>query len=147
MTGTAATADGAGTTGGARTPSVVTGGWRRVVRDQPIIPLLVLLVALVVVLEVAKPGIVNGNWLATTLRAAIPLAILAACQTLAMLTGGIDLSVGAIASMAAYLMATLTFTQGPVIAIAIAVIACAVAGLVNGIGIGVFKVHPLIMTL
>jgi ribose transport system permease protein len=147
VTGTAATADGAGTAGGSRNPSVVTGGWRRVVRDQPIVPLLVLLVALVVVLEVSKPGIVNGNWLATTLRAAIPLAILAACQTLAMLTGGIDLSVGAIASMAAYLMATLTFTQGPVVAIAIALVACAVAGLVNGIGIGVFKVHPLIMTL
>jgi ribose transport system permease protein len=84
----------------------LTGGWRTVIRDQPIIPLVVLLVALVAVLELAKPGIVNGNWVATTMRAAIPLAILAACQTLAMLTGGIDLSVGAVASMAAFLMAT-----------------------------------------
>ena len=123
------------------------GGWRAIIRDQPLIPLVILLIALVAVLEVSKPGIVNGNWLATTVRAAIPLAILAACQTLAMLTGGIDLSVGAIASMAAFLMATLTTGQGPVVAIAIAVAACAIAGVVNGIGIGVFKVHPLIMTL
>jgi ribose transport system permease protein len=125
----------------------LTGGWRAIIRDQPIIPLVVLLVALVAVLELAKPGIVNGNWVATTMRAAIPLAILAACQTLAMLTGGIDLSVGAVASMAAFLMATQATGQGPLVAIAIALVAAAIAGLVNGIAIGVFKVHPLIMTL
>jgi ribose transport system permease protein len=125
----------------------LTGGWRAIIRDQPIIPLVVLLVALVAVLELAKPGIVNGNWVATTMRAAIPLAILAACQTLAMLTGGIDLSVGAVASMAAFLMATQATAQGAVVAIAIALVAAGIAGLVNGIAIGVFKVHPLIMTL
>ncbi len=125
----------------------VTGGWRAIIRDRPLIPLVFLFVALVGVLELAKPGIVNGNWAATTMRAAIPLAILAACQTLAMLTGGIDLSVGAVASMAAFLMATQATGQGPVVAIAIALAACAIAGLVNGIAIGVFKVHPLIMTL
>ncbi|MBA2721008.1 MAG: ABC transporter permease [Chloroflexi bacterium] len=116
-------------------------------RDQPLIPLIALLAVLVVVLEFASPGIVNANWLGTTLRSAIPLAILAACQTLAMLTGGIDLSVGAVASMAAYLIGTLSPSQGPLVAIVIAVAACAIAGLVNGVGIGVFKVHPLIMTL
>jgi ribose transport system permease protein len=125
----------------------MTRGWRAIIRDQPIIPLVVLLVVLVAILEVAKPGIVNGNWVATTMRAAIPLAILAACQTLAMLTGGIDLSVGAVASMAAFLMATQATGQGPLVAIGIALVAAAIAGLVNGIAIGVFKVHPLIMTL
>jgi ribose transport system permease protein len=125
----------------------LTRGWRAIIRDQPIIPLVVLLVVLVAILEVAKPGIVNGNWVATTMRAAIPLAILAACQTLAMLTGGIDLSVGAVASMAAFLMATQATGQGPLVAIGIALVAAAIAGLVNGIAIGVFKVHPLIMTL
>jgi ribose transport system permease protein len=33
------------------------------------------------------------------------------------------------------------------VAIAVALIAATIAGLINGIGIGVFKVHPLIMTL
>jgi ribose transport system permease protein len=127
--------------------SVSAGGWRRIIRDRPLIPLVILLVALIVVLELAKPGIVNGVWVATTIRAAIPLAILAACQTLAMLTGGIDLSVGAVASMAAFLLATLATGQGPVFALVVALVAAAIAGLVTGIGIGVFKVHPLIMTL
>ena len=144
MTGTTGAA---GNTGAPRSKSLAEGGWRRVVRDQPIIPLVILFAVLVVLLELAKPGIVSGNWVATTVRAAIPLAILAACQTLAMLTGGIDLSVGAIASMAAFLMATLATAQGPVVAIAVALVAATIAGLVNGIGIGVFKVHPLIMTL
>jgi ribose transport system permease protein len=133
------------------TASVATraadGRWRRLIRDQPLIPLLVLLAGLIALLEAAKPGIVGPNWLATTVRAAIPLGILAACQTLAMLTGGIDLSVGAVASMAAFLMATLATGQGPVPALAIAFVAAAIAGLITGAGIGVFKVHPLIMTL
>jgi ribose transport system permease protein len=128
-------------------PSRTDAGWRRTIRDRPLIPLTILLVLLVVGLEVVKPGTVNGNWLATTLRAAIPLAILAACQTLAMLTGGIDLSVGAVASMAAFLMVTQATGQGALVAIVIALLAATIAGIVNGIGIGVFKVHPLIMTL
>ena len=140
----------AGTAGAPGRVSLPGGGWRRLIRDQPLIPLVFLLLGLVVLLELVKsgePGILNANWLATTLRAAIPLAILAACQTLTMLTGGIDLSVGATASMAAYLMATLATSQGPVVALLVALVACVVAGIVNGIGIGVFKVHPLIMTL
>ena len=143
MTGTAGTAG----PGAPRSVSLTARGWRRVIRDQPLIPLVVLLAVLVALLELAKPGIVSGNWVATTIRAAIPLAILAASQTLAMLTGGIDLSVGAVASMAAFLMATLATGQGPIVAIAIAFAAATIAGVVNGIGIGVFKVHPLIMTL
>ena len=146
MTGTGA-ARPAGTSGAPGRASMAGGGWRGIIRDRPLIPLVILFVGLVAVLELAKPGIVNGNWVATTVRAAIPLAILAGCQTLAMLTGGIDLSVGAVASMAAFLMATLTIGQGPVVAIALALVAAAVAGLINGIGVGVFKVHPLIMTL
>jgi len=146
MTGTGATRQ-AGTSGAPGRPSTAGGTLRGVIRDRPLIPLVILFIGLVAVLELAKPGIVNGNWVATTVRAAIPLAILGGCQTLAMLTGGIDLSVGAIASMAAFLMATLTIGQGPVVALVVALLAAAVAGLINGIGIGVFKVHPLIMTL
>jgi len=120
---------------------------RRLFRDRPLIPLLALLVILVVVLQIARPGIVSGGWLGITLRAAIPLALLAACQTLTMLTGGIDLSVGTVASMAAYLVATQSTGQGDAVAIVIALGAAALVGLANGVGVGVFRVHPLIMTL
>jgi len=133
------------TSTGSRGPG--SGGWRRLLRDRPLIPLTALLVLLIVLLALVRPGILSADWVGATIRAAIPLAILAGCQTLTMLTGGIDLSIGMIASMAAFIMATQTMSQGPAIAILFALVAAAVAGLVNGIGVGVFKVHPLIMTL
>jgi ribose transport system permease protein len=121
--------------------------WRRVMRDRPLIPLLILLLMLVVILQVAQPGIVSAGWVSSTIRFAVPLAILAAAQTLTMLTAGIDLSVAAIASMSAYVIATQAPEQGPLVAVLIALAAAAIAGFVNGIGVGVFRVHPLIMTL
>jgi ribose transport system permease protein len=130
-----------------RNPWLTAEAWRRLFRDRPIVPLIGLLAVLVLVLALVQPGILGPDWLGVTLRAAVPLAILAGCQTLAMLTGGIDLSVGAVASMAAFLMASLLTGQGPAVAIAVGLGAAALAGLINGIGVGVFKVHPLIMTL
>jgi ribose transport system permease protein len=82
------------------------------------------------------------------MRASVPLAILAACQVLTMLTGGIDLSVGAVASMAGFVTATWVNSPGGwVMGIGVALTAAALAGLVTGVGVGVFRVHPLIMTL
>jgi ribose transport system permease protein len=120
---------------------------RDLFRDQPVIPLAVLLAALVLVIELASPGIVNPNWISVVLRQTVPLAILAGCQVLTMLTGGIDLSVGAVASMAGFVTATLVSSWGVPVAIAVSLMAAALAGLITGIGVGVFRVHPLIMTL
>ena len=120
---------------------------RRRVRDQPIIPLLILLGLLVVGLQISRPGMISPDWASSTIRFAVPLAILAACQTLTMLTGGIDLSAASIASMSAYIIATQSPEYGPFVAIAIALVVCAIAGVINGVGVGIFRVHPLIMTL
>jgi ribose transport system permease protein len=134
-------------TSGARSPSRTAAAWRGLFRDRPMIPLLVLLALLVVLSELARPGIVKPEWFGVLLRAAVPLAILAACQTLTMLTGGIDLSVGAVASMSGFVVASLSASTGPTTGIVVALIAAALVGLVTGIGVGVFRVHPLIMTL
>jgi ribose transport system permease protein len=130
-----------------RNPWLTAAGWRRLFRERPIIPLIGLLVLLVIASEVFRRGIVTPNWGATMIRAAVPLAILAACQTMTMLTGGIDLSVGAIGSMSGFLVATLVRDQGLAMAIVWALLAASAAGIVTGIGVGVFRVHPLIMTL
>ncbi len=116
-------------------------------RDRPLIPLTILLIALIVALELLRPGIVNERWIANTIKFAIPLAMLAACQTLTMLTGGIDLSVGIIATISAFVMATQVTTHDPAVAIAISLVPAMMIGLANGIGVGLFGVHPLIMTL
>lgn len=121
--------------------------WRNLFRDRPTIPLLALLALLVVLSELARPGIANPNWAGTMLRTAVPLAILAGCQVLTMLTGGIDLSVGAVASMSGFLVATLVGDYGLWVALAVTLGIAAFAGLLTGLGVGVFRVHPLIMTL
>jgi ribose transport system permease protein len=78
----------------------------------------------------------------------VPLAIVAGCQTITMLTGGIDLSVGAVASMTGFVTATLVHSPGGVAeAILVSLLVAMLAGLLTGIGVGVFRVHPLIMTL
>jgi len=121
--------------------------WRGLFRDRPLIPLLALLAVLVVVIALVRPGMVGPEWAGVILRTAVPLAILAGCQTLTMLTGGIDLSVGAVASMSGFVVATLVSGPGTPAGIVVALVAAALAGLVTGIGVGVFRVHPLIMTL
>ena len=120
---------------------------RATFRDRPLIPLVILLFGLIVALEILQPGIVNERWVSNIVRAAVPLAILAAAQTLTMLTGGIDLSVGIVATMTAFVMATQVSFMDPALAIPLALAVAALVGLANGIGVGIFRVHPLIMTL
>ncbi len=121
--------------------------WRNLFRDRPVVPLTGLLLVLVAVIELASPGIVRPSWVAVILRQSVPLAILAACQVLTMLTAGIDLSVGAVASMAGFVTATLINSWGLPVAIVVPLVVAAVVGLITGIGVGLFRVHPLIMTL
>lgn len=121
--------------------------WRNVLRDYPLIPLTGLLLILVLAVEVSQPGTVRPAWIGVEVRAAIPLAILAGAQTLTMLTAGIDLSVGYVASMVGFVTATLVAPLGVPLAILVALVVGAIAGLISGVGVGVFRVHPLIMTL
>ena len=119
----------------------------RLMGDWPLIPLILLLTGLIVVLQILQPGIINERWLGNTIKFAIPLAMLAACQTLTMLTGGIDLSAGTVATITAFVTATLTPLIGAPEAVMIALACALVTGLVNGFGVAMCRVHPLIMTL
>ena len=130
---------------------------RTLLRDYPVVPLLILLLTLVAALEFLQPGIVisesgvlglNERWLSNTAKFAIPLAILAGAQTMTMITGGIDMSVGVVATMTAFVMATQVASGvDPIVAIPLALACAALAGLASGIGVAFFRVHPLIMTL
>ncbi len=111
------------------------------------LPLAILLLAIVILLEVMRPGIVNERWLGNTIKFAIPLAMLAACQTLTMLTGGIDLSVGVVATITAYVLATQVPLVGLPLGLLFALIPALLVGLVNAFGVAICRVHPLIMTL
>lgn len=119
----------------------------RMMIDQPLIPLVGLLFALVGLLAILNPGVLSMFWVGNAIKIAIPLAMLATCQTLTMLTGGIDLSVGTVATIAAFVTATLAPLIGIPPAIAIALACALLVGLANGFGIAICRVHPLIMTL
>jgi ribose transport system permease protein len=119
----------------------------RLMAENPLLPLILLLLALVLLLEIMQPGIVSPFWIGNTIKVAIPLAMLAACQTLTMLTGGIDLSAGTVATITAFVMATLSPLLGVPEAVLIGLACAVLAGAVNGFGIAICRVHPLIMSL
>jgi len=118
----------------------------RIVQRNSILVLIALLVALAGLIEVIRPGAVNASWVSNILEFAAPLGILAAGQTLVVITGGIDLSVANVATAAAYIMASQS-PFGVTRAIVLGLLVGALVGVINGLGVAIFKVQPLIMTL
>ncbi|HEX5722317.1 MAG TPA: ABC transporter permease [Acidimicrobiia bacterium] len=120
--------------------------WGMWVSDHPQLVLGSVLVLLVVVTGIIEPRYLTFSGLRNTVLLAAPLGIMAGAQTILMLTGGIDLSVGMIATAAAYVAANQS-PSGAAIAITAGLLVGVAAGTVNGIGVGLFRVNPLIMTL
>ena len=115
-------------------------------RTRTNLVLLILLALFVAAIEVIRPGTVTPLWASNALLFAAPLAIMGAGQTLVMLTGGIDLSVAAVATGSAYLLAT-NASSGEPVAIGLALLLGLVVGIVNGVGVALLRVQPLVMTL
>ncbi len=78
-----------------------------------------------------------------------PLAVLALAQTLVILVGGIDLSVGAMVSVATVILSFTgrNATIGLVPALVMVLAVGTLTGAANGIGVVVLRLEPLIMTL
>ena len=115
-------------------------------RRRTIFALILLLALFLIGIEIARPGTVTPLWASNALLFAAPLAIMGAGQTLVMLTGGIDLSVASVATGSAYLLAT-NASSGDLVALAIALSLGVIVGIVNGVGVAVLHVQPLVMTL
>ncbi len=124
---------------------------QRFLADNPVVVLVAVLVLLFVLTDLVNRNetgepFVTWNQLSTTFLVAAPLGMIAAGQTLVMLTGGVDLSVALTATAAAFATSWQGgngTTQGIVAGLAVGV----GIGLANGIGVGIFRVNPLIMTL
>lgn len=115
-------------------------------RRNTIVVLILLLAAFVAGIELTRPGTVTPTWISNALLFSAPLGILAAGQTLVMLTGGIDLSVASVATGAAYMLTT-NSAHGSVTALLIGLGLELLVGMLNGIGVAVLRVQPLVMTL
>jgi ribose transport system permease protein len=120
-------------------------------RLSPPIIALVLAVVLFFAGGLINPAFVNANQAINIVRLAAFLGIIAAGQTLVIISGreGIDLSVGAIVTLSAILVFRLSNGQNELllIAIPIALGAGTLVGLINGIGITLIGIPPLVMTL
>ena len=115
-------------------------------RERTILVLLLLLLVLVGGIAVIRPGTVTPAWIANTLLFAAPLGLMAGGETLVLLTGGIDLSVATVATGSAYLLSANAAWSEPAAVLLGLAVGLAV-GLLNGIGVAVFRVQPLVMTL
>ena len=85
----------------------------------------------------------------TILIAAAPFALIALGQTLVILTGGIDLSVGSVIALSAMAgaYAAKAMPDQLFLALAVAILVGAVAGAVNGFVVSILDVPPFIATL
>lgn len=107
------------------------------------------MVALLLLTAFFSPGFLSESNLRSTLVLAAFVGIVALGQTLVIIGGGIDLSIPWVLNSAAVLMALLCAGQDlPLIWVAPLILAGgALIGLVNGVGVAVFGVPPIIMTL
>ena len=105
-----------------------------------------LLVVLVLIIEIAAPGFLTGETLALLLSNTAVLFILATGVTFAILIGGIDLSIQAVASLASVILAQLLprFGLG---AFPIAILAGLLFGLLSGYVHVRLKVPSFVATL
>lgn len=121
------------------------------VMAKPLVVALVLIVALLFAGETLSPGFASATQILRLLIVAALLGVVAAGQNLVILGGreGIDLSVGGIVSLSAVIAGNLM--QGSDAGILLALLACiatgAVFGIVNGLGVTLLRIPPLIMTL
>lgn len=105
-----------------------------------------ILIGLFLLTSMIDPYFFSIPAIGTTLLLAAPLGLLAAGQTICMLTGGIDLSIAMIAAGAAFIVSVKS-SDGLLIALFWAFLYCFVIGSINGLAIGLFGMNPLIMTL
>lgn len=116
-------------------------------------PVVALLLSILLFLAggLINPNFLNINQAVNIVRLASFLGIIAAGQTLVIISGGegIDLSAGAVVTLGAILTFRLSSGQNDLIlpALLVVLVVGAVIGFLNGLGIIVLQVPPLVMTL
>ena len=95
------------------------------------------------VVALSAPNFLSVQNLSNVNAQIAPLLIVALGQMFVAISGGIDLSVGSVVSLTSAILVTVD----PGLAIPAALAMGLVVGLVNGIGVTILAVHPLVMTL
>lgn len=109
----------------------------------------IVLLLLLIVAGAVSEAFLRPIYLFNIVRQAAPVGITALGVTLVMILGGVDLSVGAIISLAAVVCAVVMDGQPDNVALALAItsLAGATIGLANGLLIAFNRISPFILTL
>lgn len=115
---------------------------------SPTVAAYVIAVALFALGAVIQPGFLSPTSVITVIGLASVLGIVAAGQTLVIISGGIDMSLGAVLTLAEVM--TVIWSHGsdsnwPVIVVVVLV--AGGVGVINALGIYLLDIQPLIMTL
>jgi len=119
-------------------------------RRQPYIFALVLLLTAIVINYFLQPNFFRPRILESNLRTYLTLIFLTVAQTIVILGGGIDLSVGGIVSLVNVVIVTALGTEpgaGQIaLALALGLLAGTAAGLLNGIAVAYLRFQPIVTT-
>jgi ribose/xylose/arabinose/galactoside ABC-type transport system permease subunit len=115
----------------------------------PVLATLALLVVMFTSASLRYDGLASGQVALTILIDNAFLIVVAVGMTFVILTGGIDLSVGAVVALSTMISATLVANQGwhPLLAIAAVLAVGSLLGLLMGAMIQYFEIQPFIVTL
>jgi ribose transport system permease protein len=94
----------------------------------------------------SKPFLTTTNML-NILDQQSTILMIAAAGTIVLITGGIDLSVGATYALAAVVAGQMTIQFGPTVGVTVGLFVGLTVGLINGVVSTVLKINPLIATL
>lgn len=105
-------------------------------------------VVLLLVFGMIDPNILKINNILNLLRSMAKYLLVGVGQSVILITGNIDLSIGSVVAMSAMISATL-MSKGIsiIVALLVALAACLVVGVINGVLVGKFKLPPFIATL
>lgn len=124
--------------------------WNALTARQPALFALVLLVLSVVMNLVVQPNMFARETLNSNMRVFLPLIILAVGQAIVILGGGIDISVGGIASIVNTVLATRVGLEGSPAEmwryVFISILIGLMAGAINGFFIAFLRLQPIITT-
>lgn len=114
-----------------------------------IIPILILLAAILVLFSFLSPNFMTKNNIMNVLRQVSMIGIAGCGMIVVLLSGGLDLSIGAMVTFINVLCATMMVKGGmnPILACLLGVILATILGTVNGILIARFNFLPFITTL
>lgn len=122
--------------------------WRKFLQIREV-NVLIALIFMIVIMSVASPYFLKQDNLFNILRGMSTIGIMAIGQTMVIITGGIDLSVGSLMAVTSMLTARLitVYGQNALFAVICGLIFGLLLGTVSGLVITRFKINPFITTL